>query len=67
MTNPTSKSGLPTLQSPDLVRLAARLGLAGHEIKKLKDGYLVYRLNLVKYCKDLKELEMFSKKLGVLK
>jgi len=67
MTNQTMKSALPNSHSPDLALLAAKLGLAGHQIKKLKDGYLVYRLNLVKYCKYYAELDTFSKKVGVLK
>ena len=51
----------------DLPLLAAKLGLAGHQIHKRKDGYLVYRLNLVMYCADYAELIAFSKKLGLLK
>ena len=51
----------------DLPLLAAKLGLAGHQIHKRKDGYLVYRLNLAKYCSDYGELVAFSKKVGVLK
>ena len=67
MANFTTKSALPTEQISDLALLAAKLGLAGHQIKRLNDGYLVYRLNLVMYCKNHKEIVAFSKKVGVLK
>ena len=67
MTNPTITTGSSNEQSPDLQLLAAKLGLAGHHIHKLKDGYLVYRLNLVMYCKDHAELVAFAKQIGVFK
>ena len=67
MNNAPVNSVLRPEKSPDLQLLAAKLGLAGHQIHKLKDGYLVYRLNLAKYCSDYGELVAFSKKVGVLK
>ena len=47
--------------------LASDLGLAGHQIQKLGDGYLVFRLNLIKYCASFEELLQFSKSMGVAK
>jgi hypothetical protein len=67
MNNAPINSFLRPEQSPDLHLLAAKLGLAGHQIHKLNDGFLVYRLNLVKYCKDYAELVAFAKKIGVFK
>jgi hypothetical protein len=67
MRNPTITTGSSNEQSPDLQLLAAKLGLAGHQIHKLNDGFLVYRLNLVKHCKDHAELVAFAKQIGVFK
>ena len=61
MTNPTIDSDSRNEQSPVFRLLAKQLGLAGHQIHKLNDGFLVYRLNLVKYCEDHAELMAFSK------
>jgi prophage regulatory protein len=47
--------------------LATELGLAGHQIQPLEGGYLVFRLNLVKYCASFEELLAFSKSMGVAK
>lgn len=47
--------------------LATELGLAGHQIQQLGDGYLVFRLNLIKYCASFEELLQFSKSMGVAK
>jgi hypothetical protein len=44
--------------------LASDLGLAGHQIQPLDGGYLLFRLNLVKYCASFEELFEFSKSLG---
>jgi len=65
--NDRTTLALQQAQSPELPLLAVKLGLAGHQIHKLKDGYLVYRLNLVKHCSDYAELVDFAKKVGVLK
>jgi len=67
MNNAPINSFLRPEQSPDLQLLAAKLGLAGHQIHKLNDGFLVYRLNLAKHCKDHAELVAFAKKIGVFK
>jgi hypothetical protein len=47
--------------------LASELGLAGHQIQPLDGGYLVFQLNLVKYCASFEELFEFSKSLGLSK
>ena len=47
--------------------LASELGLAGHQIQPLEGGFLVFRLNLVKYCASFEELFVFSKSMGVAK
>ena len=67
MTNPTINTDLHHDDTNSLQILAAKLGLAGHVLRRHKNGYFVHRLNLVMYCKDHAELVAFSKKVGVLK
>jgi hypothetical protein len=67
MNNVSINSVLQPENLPELQLLAAKLGLAGHVIRRHKNGYFVHRLNLVMYCKDHAELVAFSKKVGVLK
>lgn len=67
MTNPTVKTDLHHDDANNLQILAAKLGLAGHVLRRHKNGFFVHRLNLVMYCKDHAELVAFSKKVGVLK
>ena len=67
MVNDQKNAASQQAQYPELPLLAAKLGLAGHQIHKLKDGYLVYRFNLIKHCSDYAELVALSKKVGVLK
>ena len=46
----------------------AQLALAGHAIHKWNWGnFTVYKYGMAKYCKDLTELQEFSRKLGVTK
>lgn len=47
--------------------LSSNIGLPGHQIQQLGDGYLVFRLNLIKYCASFEELLQFSKSMGVAK
>jgi hypothetical protein len=42
-------------------------GLPGHQIQQLDDGFLVFRLNLVKHCASFQELFEFSKSLETTK
>ncbi len=67
MDNDRTTTALKKAQSTELPLLVAKLGLAGHQLHKLNDGYLVYRLNLVKHCSGYAELVEFAKKVGVLK
>ena len=67
MTNPTVNTDLHNDDANSLQILAAKLGLAGHVLRRHKNGFFVHRLNLVMYCKDHAELVAFSKKVGVLK
>ena len=67
MTNPTVNTDLHHDDANSLQILAAKLGLAGHVLRRHKNGFFVHRLNLVMYCKDHAELVAFSKKVGALK
>jgi prophage regulatory protein len=54
-------------QSRSLQLLANELGLAGHEIHKLQDGFLVCQANYVKFCANYEELVILAKTIGALK
>ena len=44
----------------------AELALAGHVVHKGRSGdYLVCKYGLTRHCKDLDELQLFARKLGV--
>lgn len=67
MNNVSINSVLRPENSPELQLLTAKLGLAGHVIRRHKNGYFVHRLNIVMYCKDHAELVAFAKQIGVFK
>jgi prophage regulatory protein len=60
---PLSKAG----QSQSLQLLANELGLAGHEIHKLHDGFLVCQANYAKFCANYEDLVILAKTIGALK
>lgn len=44
----------------------AELALAGHTVHKGKNGdYLVCKYGLTRHCRDLDDLQLFARKLGV--
>ena len=49
MTNPTVSTDLHHDDANSLQILAAKLGLAGHVLRRHKNGFFVHRLNLVMY------------------
>lgn len=43
----------------------ARLALAGHQVQRLEDGFLVRRWGMSRHCPDLESLAGFARQIGV--
>ena len=73
--NPAATGFHATYQSTDtddftahqkrLTSVIASMALAGHQVHRLEDGYLVCRWGMTKVCPDFSSLVGFARQIGV--